>query len=113
MATAAESTADQSTEHAPVTADEESLTAVLLDPDTIVRDGCNAREHDTEPDEDLINSVKAVEVQDPISVQPRPDGTYGAFRAGGAPRPRRSPTPPPRRTDAPSTRSRRSSVPTW
>lgn len=80
MATATESTADQSAEHAPVDAAEESLTAVLLDPDTIVRDACNAREHDTEPDEDLINSVKAVEVQDPISVRPRPDGTYGAFK---------------------------------
>lgn len=80
MATATESAADQGAEHAPVDSDEAGLTAVLLDPDTIVRDECNAREHDTEPDEDLINSVKAVEVQDPISVRPRPDGTYGTFK---------------------------------
>lgn len=72
--------ADQSTESAPVDADKASLTAVLLDPDTIARDECNAREHDTEPDADLINSVKAVGVQDPVSVRPRPDGTYGAFK---------------------------------
>jgi ParB/RepB/Spo0J family partition protein len=76
MATA--TTADQTA--GPVDADEASLTAVLLDPDTIVRDECNAREHDTEPDTDLINSVKAVGVQDPVSVRPRPDGTYGAFK---------------------------------
>ncbi|WP_043687459.1 ParB/RepB/Spo0J family partition protein [Streptomyces xylophagus] len=80
MATATKSTADQSAEHTPVDADEAGLTAVLLDPDTIVRDECNAREHDTEPDDDLINSVKAVDVQDPVSVRPRPDGTYGAFK---------------------------------
>ncbi|MFC8520487.1 ParB/RepB/Spo0J family partition protein [Streptomyces sp. NPDC057257] len=81
MATATESTtADQTAESVPVDADEASLTAVLLDPDTIARDDCNAREHDREPDDDLINSVKAVGVQDPVSVRPRPDGTYSAFK---------------------------------
>ncbi|MFF7987841.1 ParB/RepB/Spo0J family partition protein [Streptomyces sp. NPDC007901] len=80
MATATESMSDQTAETAPADADEANLTAVLLDPDTIVRDDCNAREHDTEPDNDLINSVKAVGVQDPVSVRPREDGTYGAFK---------------------------------
>ncbi|WP_406469826.1 ParB/RepB/Spo0J family partition protein [Streptomyces sp. NBC_01615] len=78
MATA--TTADQTAESVPADTDEENLTAVLLDPDTIARDEFNAREHDTEPDADLINSVKAVGVQDPVSVRPRPDGTYGAFQ---------------------------------
>ncbi|WP_326757328.1 ParB/RepB/Spo0J family partition protein [Streptomyces phaeochromogenes] len=78
MATA--TTADQTAEPVPADTDEENLTAVLLDPDTIERDEFNAREHDTEPDADLVNSVKAVGVQDPVSVRPRPDGTYGAFK---------------------------------
>ncbi|MET7685162.1 ParB/RepB/Spo0J family partition protein [Streptomyces sp. NPDC005423] len=73
-------TADQTAESVPVDTDEENLTAVLLDPEAIVRDEFNAREHDTEPDADLINSVKAVGVQDPVSVRPRPNGTYGAFK---------------------------------
>jgi ParB-like chromosome segregation protein Spo0J len=81
MATAAEpTTADHTTRTVDADADEAGLTAVLLDPDTIVRDECNAREHDTQPDADLINSVKAVGVQDPVSVRPRPDGTYSAFK---------------------------------
>ncbi|MGW2556426.1 ParB/RepB/Spo0J family partition protein [Streptomyces sp. NPDC001635] len=77
MATATTPVADQTAETVSAETD---LIAVLLDPDTIVRDDCNAREHDTEPDDDLINSVKAVGVQDPVSVRPRPDGTYGAFK---------------------------------
>ncbi|MEU6653394.1 ParB N-terminal domain-containing protein [Streptomyces sp. NPDC046900] len=80
MATATTPLADQTAEAAPADTAETDLIAVLLDPDTIVRDDCNAREHDTEPDDDLINSVKAVGVQDPVSVRPRPDGTYGAFK---------------------------------
>ncbi|MGW1107929.1 ParB/RepB/Spo0J family partition protein [Streptomyces sp. NPDC002540] len=81
MATATTSpTADQKAGPAPAESDDANLTAILLDPDTIVRDDCNAREHDTEPDDDLTNSVKAVGVQDPVSVRPRPDGTYGAFK---------------------------------
>ena len=41
---------------------------------------CNAREHDTEPDADLINSAKVVVIQDPVSVRPRPDRTYSVFK---------------------------------
>ncbi|MGW4979224.1 hypothetical protein [Streptomyces mirabilis] len=51
-------TADQTAESVDTV--KASLTTVLLDPATIVRDECNAREHDTEPDADLINSAKAV-----------------------------------------------------
>ncbi|MFI7406918.1 ParB/RepB/Spo0J family partition protein [Streptomyces sp. NPDC049541] len=80
MATATTSATAQRADAVPADTDEADLTAVLLDPDTIVRDDCNAREHDREPDDDLINSVKAVGVQDPVSVRPRPDGTYGAFK---------------------------------
>jgi ParB/RepB/Spo0J family partition protein len=80
MATAIAPVTARTAESALVDADEGNPIAVLLDPDSIVRDDCNAREHDTEPDDDLINSVKAVGVQDPVSVRPRPDGTYGAFK---------------------------------
>ncbi|MET8411717.1 ParB N-terminal domain-containing protein [Streptomyces sp. NPDC005195] len=51
-----------------------------LDSALLVRDECNAREHDTEPDEKLITSVKELGVEEPISVRPRPDGTYGVFK---------------------------------
>ncbi|NEB76002.1 ParB N-terminal domain-containing protein [Streptomyces sp. SID14478] len=51
-----------------------------LDASLIVRDEQNARESDTAPDEQLITSVKAVGVQDAISVRPLPDGTYAAFK---------------------------------
>ncbi|WP_338704377.1 ParB/RepB/Spo0J family partition protein (plasmid) [Streptomyces sp. Q6] len=57
-----------------------NLTVTLLDTELIVRDPCNARENDTEPDEALINSVKALGVEEPISVRPLEDGTYGAFK---------------------------------
>lgn len=80
MATVTESATAESAETALADTDEANLTAVLLDPNAITRDECNAREHDTEPDTDLINSVKAVGVQDPVSVRPRPDGKYGAFK---------------------------------
>ncbi|MFJ1839963.1 ParB/RepB/Spo0J family partition protein [Streptomyces sp. NPDC088175] len=80
MATATAPVTDRAAESAFVGTDDETSTAVLLDPESIVRDDCNAREHDTEPDVDLINSVKAVGVQDPVSVRPLPDGTYGAFK---------------------------------
>ncbi|MCX5336873.1 ParB N-terminal domain-containing protein [Streptomyces sp. NBC_00140] len=81
MATVTESdTTAQPAGTEPVDADEATFAVVLLDPATITRDECNAREHDTEPDGDLINSVKAVGIQDAISVRPRPDGTYGAFK---------------------------------
>ncbi|WP_406834809.1 ParB/RepB/Spo0J family partition protein [Streptomyces sp. AHU1] len=52
----------------------------LLDASRLVRDEHNAREHDTEPDEKLITSVKELGVEEPISVRPRPDGTYGVFK---------------------------------
>ncbi|MET7693848.1 ParB N-terminal domain-containing protein [Streptomyces sp. NPDC005483] len=65
----------------PATHEEEvTPEIVLLDPALVVRDECNAREEDTEPDEDLINSVKEIGVEETISVRPRPDGTYGAFK---------------------------------
>ncbi|MGP3777005.1 ParB/RepB/Spo0J family partition protein (plasmid) [Streptomyces sp. SDT5-1] len=51
-----------------------------LDPSLIVRDACNARETDPAPDDKLINSVKTLGVQEPISVRPLGDGTYGAFK---------------------------------
>ncbi|MFD5814680.1 ParB/RepB/Spo0J family partition protein [Streptomyces sp. NPDC127038] len=52
----------------------------LLDASLLVRDEHNAREHDTEPDEKLITSVKELGVEEPISVRPREDGTYGVFK---------------------------------
>ncbi|MFI6340750.1 ParB/RepB/Spo0J family partition protein [Streptomyces sp. NPDC050535] len=51
-----------------------------LDPAQLVRDACNAREHDTEPDDKLITSVRELGVEEPISVRPKPDGTYGVFK---------------------------------
>ncbi|WP_409240501.1 ParB/RepB/Spo0J family partition protein [Streptomyces sp. PA5.6] len=53
---------------------------VLLDPSQVERDEQNARETDTEPDAELIASVKEIGVEEAISVRPRPDGTYGAFK---------------------------------
>ncbi|WP_217236431.1 ParB N-terminal domain-containing protein [Streptomyces sp. AC555_RSS877] len=53
---------------------------VHLDPALLVRDECNAREHDTEPDTKLISSVKELGVEEVISVRPNPDGTYGVFK---------------------------------
>lgn len=60
--------------------EEDAPQIILLDPALVVRDECNAREEDTEPDEDLINSVKEIGVEETISVRPRPDGTYSAFK---------------------------------
>ncbi|MFF7452213.1 MULTISPECIES: ParB N-terminal domain-containing protein [unclassified Streptomyces] len=60
--------------------EEHALQIVLLDPALVVRDEQNARETDTEPDEELIASVKEIGVEETISVRPRPDGTYGAFK---------------------------------
>lgn len=65
----------------PVTPEEEAAPQiVLLDPAQVVRDEHNARESDTGPDEELIASVKEIGVEETISVRPRPDGTYGAFK---------------------------------
>lgn len=61
------------------TADSERAI-VYLDPALLVRDECNARETDTEPDADLLASVKEIGVEEPVSVRPRPDGTYGVFK---------------------------------
>ncbi|MFJ9544133.1 hypothetical protein ACIRPX_43990 [Streptomyces sp. NPDC101225] len=95
MATATEpDSAAQTAESAPADADEASLTAVLLDPDTIARDECNAREHDTEPDADLINSVKAVGVQDPVSVRPARTARTRATSTRRSARTRTAATPP-------------------
>ncbi|MDG4857086.1 ParB N-terminal domain-containing protein [Streptomyces sp. T-3] len=60
--------------------DQDTAQIVFLDPALVVRDECNAREQGAEPDEDLINSVKEIGVEEAISVRPRPDGTYGAFK---------------------------------
>ncbi|MFC9891903.1 ParB N-terminal domain-containing protein [Streptomyces pilosus] len=70
-----------STPTSTTAAPEEGITQVaVLDAALLVRDECNAREHDTEPDEKLITSVKEIGVEEPISVRPRPDGTYGVFK---------------------------------
>ncbi|TLS45787.1 hypothetical protein FE633_13600 [Streptomyces montanus] len=66
--------------NSPDAHEEEVPPFVYLDPAKVVRDEQNAREHDTEPDEELIASVKEIGVEDPISVRPRPDGTFGAFK---------------------------------
>ncbi|MFJ5779319.1 hypothetical protein [Streptomyces sp. NPDC093094] len=102
MATAATTPTDTHSEPAETAQAAEALPqAVLLDPALLVRDECNAREHGTEPDAKLIASVKELGVEEPISVRPRPDGTYSVSRAGAAPRPPRWPTPPPHTTAAP------------
>ncbi|MEV0254791.1 ParB N-terminal domain-containing protein [Streptomyces sp. NPDC050732] len=75
MATAASVPADTPGIH-----EENVPQYVYLDPALILRDEQNAREHDTEPDQELIASVKEIGVQDAISVRPLPDGTYGAFK---------------------------------
>lgn len=67
-------------DEAPKPLPDEMFEKVRLDPALLVRDECNAREEDTEPDEKLIISVKAIGIQDAISVRPRPDGTYGVFK---------------------------------
>ncbi|MFF0766540.1 ParB/RepB/Spo0J family partition protein [Streptomyces sp. NPDC003737] len=75
MATAVSTPPDK-----PDTREEAVPQIVLLDPALLVRDECNAREHDTEPDEKLIASVTELGVEEPISVRPRHDGTYGVFK---------------------------------
>ncbi|MEU9370424.1 ParB N-terminal domain-containing protein [Streptomyces avermitilis] len=64
----------------PAEFEEADQQIVHLDPALLVRDECNAREHDTEPDDKLIASVKELGVEEAISVRPNPDGTYGAFK---------------------------------
>ncbi|MFF4283017.1 ParB/RepB/Spo0J family partition protein [Streptomyces kronopolitis] len=59
---------------------EDARQIEYIDPAAISRDDCNARESDTEPDEDLLNSVREIGVEEPVSVRPRPDGTFGAFK---------------------------------
>jgi ParB-like chromosome segregation protein Spo0J len=76
MATAVSTQPTESVTHE----EEEAPQIVLLDPAQVVRDEQNARETDTEPDEELIASVKEIGVEETISVRPRPDGTYGAFK---------------------------------
>jgi ParB-like chromosome segregation protein Spo0J len=75
MATAVSTPTDNSNEP-----EEAAPQVVKLDAALLVRDECNAREHDTEPDDKLIASVKELGVEEPISVRPRPDGTYGVFK---------------------------------
>ncbi|MEJ8654956.1 ParB/RepB/Spo0J family partition protein [Streptomyces sp. MS1.AVA.4] len=70
-----------STQNNTPAAHEEAVPQIVhLDPALLVRDDCNAREQDTEPDEKLITSVKEIGVEETISVRPRPDGTYGVFK---------------------------------
>ncbi|MFI8221299.1 ParB/RepB/Spo0J family partition protein [Streptomyces sp. NPDC085932] len=64
----------------PAPPEENTTQVVWLDAALLVRDECNAREHDTEPDEKLIASVKEIGVEEPISVRPKPDGTFGVFK---------------------------------
>lgn len=75
MATAVSTPTEKPDVHA-----EAAPQVVLLDPALLVRDEFNAREHDTEPDEKLIASVKELGAEETISVRPRPDGTYGVFK---------------------------------
>ncbi|WP_455362337.1 ParB/RepB/Spo0J family partition protein [Streptomyces sp. SYSU K21746] len=75
MATAVSTPTNKPDEH------EEAVPQIVqLDPALLVRDEHNAREHDTEPDEKLIASVKELGVEETISVRPRPDGAYGVFK---------------------------------
>ncbi|MFI6056386.1 hypothetical protein ACIBCO_40820, partial [Streptomyces violascens] len=63
MATAAKPRATAtSTDQTP---EPDELLVVHLDADRIVRDAHNARETDTAPDDTLIDSVKAIGIQDP------------------------------------------------
>lgn len=75
MATAVSAPTDNPDAH-----EEDVAPFIYLDPAKVVRDEQNAREHDTKPDGELIASVKEIGVEDPISVRPRPDGTFGAFK---------------------------------
>ncbi|MFJ4748890.1 ParB/RepB/Spo0J family partition protein [Streptomyces albogriseolus] len=75
MATAVSTQTD-----APATHEDAVPQIVQLDPALLVRDTCNARKHDTDPDEKLIASVKELGVEEPISVRPLPDGTFGVFK---------------------------------
>ncbi|MGI3200706.1 ParB/RepB/Spo0J family partition protein [Streptomyces sp. GLT-R25] len=75
MATAVSTQTD-----APAAHEDAVPQIVQLDPALLVRDTCNAREHDTDPDEKLIASVKELGVEEPISVRPLPDGTFGVFK---------------------------------
>ncbi|WP_371647783.1 MULTISPECIES: ParB/RepB/Spo0J family partition protein [unclassified Streptomyces] len=78
MATAVLTPTNPTKEH--VEHEEDVRQFVLLDPALLVRDECNARETDTEPDDKLIASVKELGVEEPVSVRPRPDGTYSVFK---------------------------------
>ncbi|MFE9769788.1 ParB/RepB/Spo0J family partition protein [Streptomyces sp. NPDC005808] len=75
MATVVSTQTDQPDEF-----EEAAQQIVQLDPALLVRDEHNAREHDTEPDDKLISSVKELGVEEAISVRPRADGTYGVFK---------------------------------
>ncbi|MGW0778451.1 ParB/RepB/Spo0J family partition protein [Streptomyces sp. NPDC002835] len=60
--------------------DEDQFEVVRLDPADLERDPCNARTEGTAPDDRLINSVKALGVEDAISVRPLSNGKYGVFK---------------------------------
>ncbi|WP_019712078.1 ParB/RepB/Spo0J family partition protein [Streptomyces xinghaiensis] len=53
---------------------------VQLDPALLDRDESNARETDTEPDPELLASVRELGVQDAVHVRPKPGGRYGVFK---------------------------------
>ncbi|AVZ70900.1 hypothetical protein SLUN_00070 [Streptomyces lunaelactis] len=71
---------DEKKSNEPAPQDDHEFAIAHLDPALLVRDDCNARETDPEPDEKLINSVKELGIQEAVSVRPLPDGTFGVFK---------------------------------
>ncbi|MEE1775630.1 ParB N-terminal domain-containing protein [Streptomyces sp. NPDC048210] len=51
-----------------------------FDPRTLVLDPRNARRENVKPDHALLASVERIGVQEPISVRPLEDGTFGVFK---------------------------------
>ncbi|MFF4248986.1 ParB N-terminal domain-containing protein [Streptomyces sp. NPDC001822] len=51
-----------------------------FDPRTLVLDPHNARTENVKPDHALLASVERIGVQEPISVRPLEDGTFGVFK---------------------------------
>ncbi|MFF9691466.1 ParB N-terminal domain-containing protein [Streptomyces sp. NPDC014623] len=51
-----------------------------FDPRTLVLDPRNARTENVKPDHALLASVERIGVQEPISVRPLEDGTFGVFK---------------------------------
>ncbi|WP_326693376.1 MULTISPECIES: ParB N-terminal domain-containing protein [unclassified Streptomyces] len=53
---------------------------LYVDPGVVERDDHNARETDTEPDAELLASVKEIGVEEAVSVRPLSEGRYAAFK---------------------------------